>query len=585
MKCTICGQSATKSLKCNRCGFHAAFVCDGFICQPNIWRTTDSVIPLMNMKCEDCDFGLGLEPLPGRWFVGPPHPLFPTTVQEAVAFFRNKSVVLLTNVFGDGLGDLGQGLKLASLLHDAGAQVLFVPCCLEQDTAKVAKMLAEGTPWKTVVKSTARQKINEYNNVPVIDMDVYSEYEDIKGAIDGADLVLCFPTAGPIKYNGKLAGKMISVEECVQSGTNILGFGMSSGKLNPKAQRLGVLLNDLGPLHRWNLAQLTDQALKAALLGGLELEAWRDSTFFSVGYVKEPEESPNPFLSLGGASGGGSGKGMGMEAMPVRMHGVSGPKPSAMGGLRTHSTYKPISIIGRPPMSSISPMSALGGSPSLGMSATEKPVGLKKAPKVVPNRFMDNYIKLMCLVAPADKALTLFCPNFEAGGSRHPSRALKPVEGFARHEVLAFKGLPSQRQVVVVSGFGSQGDFSKLLNEAALSGELHARPICIGAAGEGTLSEILSIQRLGQAVFPIYSPRYPYQRENMLRLTGELFPNAPLHRLFTAVMSLHEMGDPAIVELRTALLALRRAMAAAQALVHRDWNFLNLLFMRITKKG
>jgi len=539
MKCVICGQPATKILKCGYCKMLAAYICNGFVCQPEIWRTTGSVVPLMNMECEACGQGLQENPFIRRRFVGPPRPVFATTLPCVAEYFNRKKIVLITNVFGDGLGDMGQGLKLAALLHDLGAEVHFYPCCLTKDEEAVRSLLGSGTPWVTTVKSTSKQKFNEYNPVPVIDMDVYKDDGEIRKRIDEADLVIAFPTSPPIGYYKEIKPKEVRIEECVQTGENILGFGMSGSPYQNRA-RLGVLLCNMGPIDQWNLANLENQQLKSIILGGMDREKWRVKTVFSVGYLKMPEKSPNPFLSLGEQPSS-----MKMGIGPTRMHGPTG----VMKMPYMHMASK-----------SIGPL----------MAKKVSPVGIVH-PSV--NLFLDNYVKLMCISESEGKTVSLYCPNFDPGASKLGLTLDGAIGGFRRYSGKVFG-----KTLVLVCGNCSQSDFHKLLNEAALSGEIHGRPILVGATGEGSLSEVLSIESVTQAVFPIYSPRYPYQRDNLRRMSEDLAD------LFTVIMSLDQLRDEQITALWEKMIEQKAEMRNAQRRVVEEWNFLNRFYWRLKGK-
>jgi hypothetical protein len=583
-------------------------------------------------------------PLPRQPFVGPPRPGFQTTSRDVRTCFEGKKVVLVTNVFGDGMGDLGQGKKLAGLLHDLGAEVTFVPCCLESDRPKVEDNVRNEDRWTTLLKSTHKQKRNEYSSVPVIDMDVYEQFMDVRAEIDAADLVLGFPTAIPISYKQKKNIPLLEIYECVQTGKNILGFGNSSGLLNPNEPRLGVLLTNMGPIDQWNLNNLLDQDLKDLLLNGEERESWRVDTVFSVGYLKDPEKSPNSFISLeSGSSPSGNSlpgtsssralrfgtqergerKSVTTESTTISMLDRSSSSrapsllkktlgssltsgggnsislrssPSPVGnslqstsqstsssrvprfGLqepvgRTESTS--ISMLGRPPSSRPSSrlkqtlgLGAEGGTPSPSLSSGGG------------NMFLANFIKLMCLSAPVNKSVTLFCPTYTMGVLPE-LKLVGRKGGYTRYEGTLYNDTNLERQVNVVSGVCLQDDLLKLLNEAALSGEIHRRPILIGAPGEGTLSEIFSLQLVSMPVFPIYSPRYPYQKDNLLRLAQELLEDEKLTTLFSTIMSLHTCNPQELTALWTSILNCQTEMVNAHQLVQNEWNFMNRVLGRM----
>lgn len=57
-RCAICDRPALKALACGKCRGPAGYVCDGRLCQPELWALKPheprSVIPLMNCLCEAC---------------------------------------------------------------------------------------------------------------------------------------------------------------------------------------------------------------------------------------------------------------------------------------------------------------------------------------------------------------------------------------------------------------------------------------------------------------------------------------------------------------------------------------------------
>ena len=64
MNCKICGQPPTQALVCTTCNKAVAHLCDGFLCQPKIWRLRPdkprSCVPLLNFECETCQNTLHL---------------------------------------------------------------------------------------------------------------------------------------------------------------------------------------------------------------------------------------------------------------------------------------------------------------------------------------------------------------------------------------------------------------------------------------------------------------------------------------------------------------------------------------------
>ena len=553
MKCAICSQPATQLLTCDHCHKVASGVCDGYLCQPGLWKRREneprSVIPLMNMECEHCDGQLALSEAPREMLVPErtapvkPSSLFVTTMHEARSFFFGKRFVLVTNVFGDGLGDLGQGAKFARQLREMGAEVTFVVCCLSNDREAIERTLGADVSKAFILSGPADFASLDRNPIPIAKVEPHKD-GFIMGAVRTADRVFVFPTTAQLrKEHLEDASRYMQIEECVQFGVDLLGFGPVGAPTQSLAQteqakrrRLGVVLNNLGPCQHINIEQLENPKLQQLLLRGLEPSAWRAQTVFSVGYVKVPEGA----VSLVSSPFGGKG------------HSPFGGKPHSSFGLMTSSSMKS-SHPGLLPKST-------GGSSSSGSGK---------------NSFMDNFIRLMCVSTRGDEtvsSVTLYCPNFKMTDS-----SLRWAQGPTEGGFTIHKGEVEGREVYVVSGNAGQEDFHRLLNEAALQGELRKRPVLVGAAGEGSLSEVLSIQTSG-AVFPIYSPRYPYQATNLLRLAEEL-GDGTLRALLERIMKLHLESDPA--SLWRQLLETQGLMQRAQGWVHENYNFINLLYLRL----
>ncbi len=106
MQCHICGKKPTKAAKCPTCGHIPAYFCDGYLCQPSLWRTgpteKPSSIALMNFKCENCDSELELEALPAS---------FDTRVEPGKLFGFIGTYLL--HGYGDHPPDGGAGYKFA----------------------------------------------------------------------------------------------------------------------------------------------------------------------------------------------------------------------------------------------------------------------------------------------------------------------------------------------------------------------------------------------------------------------------------------------------------------------------------------
>lgn len=228
------------------------------------------------------------------------------------------------------------------------------------------------------------------------------------------------------------------------------------------------------------------------------------------------------------------------------------------------------------------------------------------------NPFLDNYIRLMCISAPERMTVTLFCPNFKLSASAlglklAPSRAFMGSSGGSSNSAEATTvasmataaaptssgsgnsaasgftlhvGVVAGRKVRVVSGMCSQQDMHLLFNEAALNAETHHRPILVGAAGEGTMSEVLSIQAVHQGVCPIYSPRYDYQEQNFLRYAA-LSGKEEIIGLVSRIMKLHLLPVEHLEVLWADICRLQRDLRELQTQIQWEWNFLNLLAMRM----
>ena len=482
--------------------------------------------------------------------------VFPTTSLSTQEYLRGKTITLVTTVLGDGLGDLGLGSSLAQQLCDVGVNLEFVVCCLDSDRAKVLRTIGNV---KATIKSGPRDLIvADVNPIAMPKCDLLGD-QDLVERMERSHVVMAFPTR--LNLEGKrlpedIRRNFLTVQECVSTGENILGLGLDTGVVGEKSvRRLGVCLSNMGQVETDNVEKI-DPVLRRLLLGdSKDIENFRESHVFSVGYVKVPEGKPslvNPkrlaFLS--------AGRGL-SKLNPTRI--LQRERTLGFGRLGW-------------PMRGISQCLGLV-SPSLEEASDAE---INEPPNEC-NRFLMNFIRLLDVSRTSKQELTLFCPNFEPKEVELESALVQSEGRFKRYKVMV-----EGATVWLVSGYSNHNDFKRLLNEAALNADIHCRPALIGCAGEGSLAEVLSIQSRSEPVIPIYSPRYDYQETNFGKLAqmgkGPAMEEA-IGRALNKICHLHEVDavEPVWDVIKDTADEIGKAVHGAQD----NSNFLNLLAIRL----